>query len=197
MTGKIKISFLLILFVVVSCKAKKTFPPDEHFVSEIELKEISDEKEYSVSGFVTHSNSYCGGARPSDEMLREITTPKPLTNVTYHVRKGTINNVNEKVVLSFTTDAEGKFEFKLPPGEYVIIGGNRLDSVYVKSVFKKFEKESESYSAADMNCLNKWLSESLFQFKIGSDKIENINWDIHQACFTSDPCVHYKGPYPP
>lgn len=194
---KIKLIFSLFLFAVISCKAKKTFPRDEHFVSEKEINEISEEKQYSVSGFVTHSNSYCGGARPSDEMLLEITSPKPLANVTYHVRKGILNDVNEKVLLSFTTDSEGKFRFQLPAGDYVIIGSNRLDSVYVKSVFKKFEKETDSYSAADRNCLNKWLSESLFQFKIESDKIENINWDIHQACFTSDPCVHYKGPYPP
>jgi len=195
--SKLNLILVIFLFVGISCKTKKTVPTDENATSGKETNESSLEKLFSVSGFVTHSNSYCGGARPSDAMLNEITTPKPLANVTYYVRKGTMNNVNEKVVLSFTTDSLGKFEFQLPVGDYIIIEQNRLDSTYIKSVYKKFEKPSESYSPVDMKCLNKWLSESLFQFKVESDKIENITWDIHKACFTSDPCTHYNGPYPP
>jgi len=197
MIYKFKIIFSLFLFAVISCKAKKTFPPDEHFVSEKEINEISEEKQYLVSGFVTHSNSYCGGARPTDAILLEITSPKPSPNATFYVRKGKFNDVGEEVFWTFSTDENGNFSFKLPPGDYVILEKNRVDSLYYKQVLKTYSKESDSYSAVDTSCLNNWLKGSLAQITITDKDLENINWNIHKACWTDAPCIHYKGPYPP
>ena len=197
MIYKFKIIFTLFLLAVISCKAKKTFPPDEHFVSEKEINEISEEKQYSVSGFVTHSNSYCGGARPTDAILMEITSPKPSPNATFYVRKGKFNDVSEEVFWTFSTDENGHFSFKLPPGDYVILEKNRVDISYYNQVLKTYSKESDSYSAVDTSCLNNWLKGSLAQINITNKDLENVNWNIHQACWTDAPCIHYKGPYPP
>jgi hypothetical protein len=44
-------------------------------------------KEYTVSGKVTQSSAYCGGMRPSEEMLNELTKSKPYTGKIFYVKK--------------------------------------------------------------------------------------------------------------
>src|SRR5687767_12559298 len=48
-------------------------------------------KSFTVSGKVEHTYSYCGGARPSPEMLAEYQTPKPFGGKKFYVRKGKVN----------------------------------------------------------------------------------------------------------
>jgi hypothetical protein len=40
-----------------------------------------------VSGEVTQTSSYCGGARPSDEMVQEQNRPKPYGGKKFYIRK--------------------------------------------------------------------------------------------------------------
>ena len=186
----------LILFFSVACKQKKVSVTDEGIL--VSPPEAGWEvKMYSVSGNVTQSKSYCGGARPTDAILQEITAPKPLANSIFYIRKGKENNPVSDEYISFKTDENVNFEIKLLPGDYVIIEQNRLDSSYYFSVLKTYSKATDSYSKADTLCMKKWLSGSLTQFTVKDADVKNINWDIHRSCWTDVPCIHYSGPLPP
>lgn len=67
------------------------------------------EKIFHVSGKVIQITPYCGGARPTDEMLAEATAPKAFPHKSFHIRKGSVNSIDAPVVLSFTTDEQGSF----------------------------------------------------------------------------------------
>jgi hypothetical protein len=161
------------------------------------MKEADKDKLFTITGSVTSSNSYCGGARPTDEMLAQITAERPLPNVTYYIKEGILNDITKNVLMEIKTDNEGKLNFKLPPGDYVIIDAVRRDSVYYHSILKTYSKETESYSAADTACMNQWLNGFLFQFTVKDSDLSNVSWNIHRSCWVDAPCVHYRGPYPP
>jgi hypothetical protein len=61
---------------------------------------------------VTYTNSYCGGARPTDEILQKHNTPKVLAD--YKIKLE-----NKKVVI-IKTDSLGCFTHKLNTGKYLI-----------------------------------------------------------------------------
>ncbi|HTA61469.1 MAG TPA: hypothetical protein VK835_03395 [Bacteroidia bacterium] len=65
-----------------------------------------------VKVFVSYTNSYCGGARPTDAILAKYNTPNKLTNF-----KIKIAGKKTSVV---TTDTAGCFTHKLKPGKYFI-----------------------------------------------------------------------------
>lgn len=186
---------LIFLVSILSCKDGKHISNEKLNVTEEKDKNSGDV--FMVTGKVTQSSSYCGGARPTDEMLNSITAPRPMVGTTYYVRKGTTNDVTQEIVMTFSTGTDGSFSFKLPPGDYIIIDANRLDSSYVKSIAKKYEKPTASYTEAKKDCLNEWLKGGMFQFKIIDAPVSNIEWNINHSCWTDDPCVHYTGPYPP
>lgn len=187
--------FILLVLMFFSCKESKHLSDEKVNASEVQDKKSGEV--FMVTGKVTQSSSYCGGARPTDEILNNITAPRPMVGTTYYVRKGTTNDVTQKIVMTFSTGTDGSFSFKLPPGEYIIIEANRLDSTYVKSIAKKYEKPTASYTEAKKECLHEWLKGGLFQFKIVDAPVSNIEWNINHSCWTDDPCVHYTGPYPP
>lgn len=191
---------LIIILVVVflaSCKTSKVDPKENNQEIVSDEEENTGQKKYEMTGFATQSNSYCGGARPTDDVLREITSPKPLANTEFYIREGKENDIKKKIILSFKTDEEGKFLFKLSPGDYIIIGENRKDKKYYNQVLEKHKTASSSYTAMDTICLNNWLKGGLYQLTITDKKLENISWNIHTGCFFSAPCVQYTGPYPP
>lgn len=69
---------------------------------------------YAVSFQVKYNGSYCGGARPQQEILDELAKPKNLINTTIKVcsigRKGSPIKVK--------TDGNGKCQIKLTEGEW-------------------------------------------------------------------------------
>lgn len=191
-----KIIFYITILFVLACKSKNVSVTNDGILAS--PKDVNWEvKMFSVFGNVTYSQSYCGGARPTDEVLMEITSPKPMVNSTFYVRQGKENNPELEIFFTFKTDDKGNFNFTLPPGDYVIIEQNRTDSSYYHSVLKTYGKETNSNSAADTTCMKKWLAGCLAQFTVADSDLKNINWDMHTSCFINAPCVHYKGPYPP
>jgi hypothetical protein len=65
-----------------------------------------------VKVFVSYTNSYCGGARPTDEILNKYNTPKKFTNFK-------IKLVGKKTSV-VVTDTAGCFTHKLKPGKYIV-----------------------------------------------------------------------------
>lgn len=60
----------------------------------------------------SYTNSYCGGARPTDEIINKYKTPNKLSNFK-------IKLLNKKPI-TFTTDSLGRIIAKLRPGKYRI-----------------------------------------------------------------------------
>jgi len=96
--------------VAVVDSIKKTPEPDK---KEIVKKEPTANN--NVSGTVVFVNSYCGGIRPSDEMLQEYRKEYPLTNSTILLKN--IDEAKNKSI-KITTDSKGNFNAKLNPGTY-------------------------------------------------------------------------------
>ncbi|HWY38174.1 MAG TPA: hypothetical protein VNY73_06415, partial [Bacteroidia bacterium] len=146
-----------------------------------------------VSGKVWQTHEYCGGARPSPEMLERITTARPLANKKCYVRKGHVNNLKEPVVATFVSDTGGNFSVKLPPGNYCIIDEKKLNRDFVEEIARMHKKADEYNDAADLNCLKSWLTapDAVFTVKKGENKIEVT---YHFPCsWNSTPCVTYHG----
>lgn len=64
---------------------------------------------------VSYTSSYCGGARPNDEMLAEMLKPKP------YVDKKMIVVSGKGKAYKVKTDAKGGFKIKLPQGTYKVM----------------------------------------------------------------------------
>lgn len=191
-----RILFFILVFISLfySCKQKRFL---RYSSSTNQSKESIVSDIFLVNGTVTQSFSYCGGMRPTDEDYYEMTRAKPMSG-TFFIRRGLFNDVNEKIIDTIVSDAHGKFSIQLPKGEYCIIGHDRLDSNYVKSILKNHSKPTQYYSAADSNCLYRWLKSPLTYFKLDSVETTSISWDIHHPCSWDDIiCVDYFGPLPP
>ena len=68
---------------------------------------------FDVSILVTSTQSYCGGARPTDEMMQELNTPKPLPEKKLYIRKGKENSLKEPIIKEVVTNAAGKIDLKI------------------------------------------------------------------------------------
>jgi len=162
-----KILIIIISFSITGCSSPQSTPeqqnkaidkvlkPDSTKKSNDTIKKIvvKDElkKQENVSGSVTFSNHYCGGAKPSDEMMEGYRTQYPLKNSTILLKS---KNQKDKAI-KIKTDKEGNFNMPLDAGTY---------DYYM----------TESYNQ-DMNCsfnssCKKWLNKCFGQIKIKEGK---------------------------
>src|SRR6185312_5372701 len=65
-----------------------------------------------VNVFVSYTNNYCGGARPTNEILTKYNTPAKLPNFK-------IKLVGKKTYVA-VTDSAGNFTHKIKPGTYSV-----------------------------------------------------------------------------
>lgn len=149
---------------------------------------------YTVEGYLTHSSSYCGGMAPSEEEERELHRPKPYYTKLY-LRKGNKNSIKKPIIDSAVTDNKGHFQFKLPPGNYVIIMPYQKDKKILSAIRKL---KSKDMKVNDL-CLNAWWNGGLFKVSVRDSSIKGLNYNFHNRCFVPYPfpCIDYYGPYPP
>jgi hypothetical protein len=152
------------------------------------------QKLYSISGTITHTQSYCGGARPTDEMLAQYNTPTPLAGKKLYIRSGTENSLKRKVLHQIVSDGTGHFSLKLPSGTYCI-----LVQEQVKKLNKaEFRKKATDYLTLDENCLNQWWKTCYLSFEVKDTEITDLKINFNTPCFTDGtPCLNYVGPMPP
>ena len=150
----------------------------------------------AVSGTVTQTNSYCGGARPPDEILTQLATPRPFPDKKFHVIKGETNTVNHEIILSFTTDSVGNFSFKVPAGTYSIILDEQTQTPDAKKYQTQFLKMDEA-------CFKDWWAKPYYLLEVSPSSqtttIKGLNFEFHHRCFIQYdiPCLQYSGPLPP
>jgi len=149
-------------------------------------------KSYLIHGLVEQTSSYCGGARPSQEMLDRLATPISYPNKKFYIRQGKINHTEAKIVKSFTTDSTGKFSIRLKPGTYSIIVEEQLYSIDTI----KYENENQE---VDRQCLEEWWAKPYHLLIVKNKNITDLKFIFHHRCFVKShiPCITYKGPLPP
>lgn len=170
-------------FVLFSCNSR---PMAEHIVAHSGL--------HTVSGTLTTSQSYCGGAAPTPEMEAWYSQQRPLQCAVY-VRKGATNDPSQPLVDSTVTDTSGRFTFRLPPGDYTLITDEQRDPAILTTIAAL---ESPTLSV-DTACLRRWFTEGTFQLKGLSADTSGLSRNFHKRCFVpySMGCLGYSGPYPP
>ena len=139
------------------------------------------------------TNPYCGGAAPSEEMMRQSTTPKAYPNKKFYVRKGNVNSTLMDTILSFTSDLDGNFNFKLAPGIYSIIQSSQLKELDWKNY------KSNQYTVVDEKCLQAWWAKPYYLLEVKDKDISDLNFIFRHRCFVPGdiPCINYIGPMPP
>lgn len=151
----------------------------------------------TVKGTVTFTQAYCGGAAPSQKLLDDLRTPRPLSGKKIYLRKGKMNQPSGPIVAEAITDEDGHFTFHLPNGSYYIVSDDKKDLTRYNQILETFSKTSDNYSAVDKSCLDKWINTPDLLFEV-KDKDTTIHVSYFIPCsWNSTPCVNYTGVLPP
>ncbi|CAN5886742.1 hypothetical protein BH11BAC4_BH11BAC4_22410 [soil metagenome] len=149
-------------------------------------------KSVPVSGVITQTYSYCGGAAAPKQILDQLKTPVPYTGKKFFIRVDNTNTISGKIVKSFTSDSTGGFSFTLEPGIYSIIVEEQLQQI-------KASDFATEHQQVDENCLSAWWIRPLYILEISDKAITGLNFNFHHPCFISSdiPCLQYSGPPAP
>jgi hypothetical protein len=151
-------------------------------------------KQYTVAGIITQTRAYCGGARPSEEMMKAYNTPKAWIGKKLYIRSGAENSTKRKVLHEITADSTGHFSVKLPPGIYCIIEKEQLKKLNTEA----FRKKKSEYLKLDEDCLKQWWGKCYTSFEVKDADKTDLIINFHIPCFTQGvPCMRYTGPLPP
>ena len=120
-----------------------------------------------VKIFVSYTNSYCGGARPTDEIINKYKASNKLSNFK-------IKLLNKKPI-TFTTDSLGRIITKLRPGKY--------------HIFLTEENNKKLFTNYDPTCV-KMLKPPYGELLIEPGK-NNYKINLHFPC---NPCQPHDKP---
>lgn len=178
---KYYLPFFLIVLFSIACHSSKTVIKTSQKV----------EKYFRISGKVEQRSNYCGGARPTAEILARFAIPKPFPAKTFYIKEGNSNTLKAKLITSFTTKEDGSFSFQLPKGIYSIIVAEQLHPISAKDLENKNQK-------VDEQCLQKWWKTpySIIEVKDLNNSPLYFLFE-HQCRIKQDiPCITYIGPLP-
>ena len=156
--------------------------------------EPSDEKKMLVTGVIEFTGRYCGGANPPKMILENARKKRPLTDYKLYVKAGKLNRPAAPIIDSSITNAEGRFEFNLPPGEYVVLTEFHLN----KDIFRNWSND-RYIGVSDWRCLEEWWQKGLTRIKVDNRPLDNLYLHFQKQCFLpiGVPCLEYTGPLPP
>lgn len=184
--------YILLLFVLVSetfsfCKTPSSVSDSNK--NAVPGDSLNTGKLFTVTGMVTQTFSYCGGAAPPKQILDKLKTPVPYPGKKFYIRSGKINTVEAKIVRSFTTDSSGGFSVSLEAGLYSIIQEEQLNKINASDYTRQNQE-------ADEQCLLEWWAKPYYLLEITSNNIGGLNFNFQHACFVSAdiPCLKYVGP---
>ncbi|MBL0341118.1 MAG: hypothetical protein IPP71_09440 [Bacteroidetes bacterium] len=189
---KFDIFLMLITAILFSCCQPSSELQNAGSTKGQKLSGKNKEKTYTVSGKVQQTFSYCGGARPSEEMLEKLATPSSYPGKKFYIRKGQINSLQEEIVAEFVSDTNGLFSIHMEPGTYSIILQEQVSKIKVEDYANKNQK-------IDEKCLNEWWGKPYIVLVVMDQNINDLNFIFRHRCFiTNDiPCITYTGPLPP
>jgi hypothetical protein len=142
---------------------------------------------------VTYTSPYCGGARPSDQMLEDSKKPKPLPGQLFYVKPGKENSMSVNALAQAETDTSGKMVFKLPLGKYMLLLPVQTVEMDTNSYV------TNQYYRYDRKCLIEWWKKPVIVFDVYHSGESTVNVHLTKKCFLNgwSPCEYYIGPKPP
>lgn len=154
-------------------------------------KALKTEGLFHISGKVTRSFTYCGGANPPQEVLKSLAARVPFPDKKFHLRKGTVNSISAGILMSFISDSLGMFSFDLPPGTYSIILDEQAEPLKVN----KWERPNLQI---DEKCLKEWWRKPYKILEVKNHDLVLPDFHFQQQCFIDFdiPCIMYTGPQP-
>jgi hypothetical protein len=125
---------------------------------------VAAEPTYRADFRVLYTYSYCGGARPTEEITTEHNTPKPLTLSTLKFKN---HHTGKEYFLK--TDAAGKTSGEMEEGKY--------DVFFTKDI------NTGIATGFDAKC-STWMNQLLLTIKVtAAGKMQDVN--VHFVC---NPC---------
>lgn len=151
---------------------------------------------FKVEVMITQTTSYCGGARPSEEILQDLNTLRPAPGLKFFIGKGDSNNGSDFVTSSIT-DESGKAVVELSEGNYYLVFEDKTEA-NKKTLLTSYRTETRDYSAIDVSCLEAWFVAPEATFDVQKNKVRPVVLNHHIPCsWSAVPCVEYRGPLPP
>lgn len=148
--------------------------------------------EFTVSGKITQTNAYCGGAAPSEEMQKEFSKKHPLPGKKLYLREGIQNDISKPIIDETVSNALGGFEFDVLPGEYCLITEEKFEAMDHQA------HEQWGVRFQGETCLKEWMQSCDQVIKVTDQNVEDIEINKHHRCFiqTDNPCYVWDGPMP-
>jgi len=144
---------------------------------------------FMVAGSVMQTVSYCGGAKPTQEILDSCNTPKGIPFAKLFVKWGLVNTEGASIIRSISTDAHGNFSTYLPPGNYCLVE---------KWKTKPFHLPANNVNQTiDSACFRNLYSSADFVLKIKDKNIRDVKIIFHRTCSFNQPCITFHGSLPP
>jgi len=172
--------YIVLVFIIVACSNAKN--------------SIRQNGDSNITIIAAVHTPYCGGAYPTPEQERGFITP--LANESFVIKRGSVNVENEPVVLRVVSNDEGRIEFTLPAGEYVLLNNSKGETF--KRFYEQFKKpEGNSVKYGDEKCYREWYEKPELHF-IVTEKKHEFAFTRNTRCFVgANPCMIYDGPLPP
>jgi len=151
----------------------------------------SADSSFLITGVVLQTFNYCGGAKPTQEILDNLKKPQVYPEKTFFVRAGSKNDLDQKIVLKFTSAIDGTFSFNLKPGTYSVILEEQLSAINIDDYKTKNQ-------AVDEKCFQEWWGKPYYILEVTDKNITDLKFTFDHKCFlkTDVPCITYTGPKP-
>ena len=144
-------------------------------------------------GRVWWTRSYCGGARPPDELLEELARPLPRDGWQFVVRPGTVHDPRQPVTTRVATDAEGRFSFAAAAGDYCLVTVDKHDFLGPQGDPGAGEAiPVPMFGGGTAECMDRWARTCDGVVTIGTAPVPAMEFTLHQGC-SENPCL----PAPP
>ncbi|MBI3509953.1 MAG: prealbumin-like fold domain-containing protein [Bacteroidetes bacterium] len=170
--------FILTITLCISswtCRHTEKFPPPNKGTGSI-----------SVSGILLVKSDYCGGARPSDDLLNA--PAQPTAGIKLYVKTGSSNSDKCSIVDSVISDTAGKFQIDLAPGNYCFVEAWKKE--------KYSTPKNDQNSTYDTACYRKRYEECDYSIELNKP-VGDAQIILQHHCPWTTPCVSYFGPLPP
>jgi hypothetical protein len=167
------IYFLLIISSIASCRGSKNNKGNDSTVT--------------VSGTIYIQKAYCGGARPSEEMVQGLR--QPASNFTLYYKTNDLVTIEHvSTIDSVKTDSAGHYTLRLHKGQFCFFEKWKMDRLSIP--------KDDKFNHWDSVCYLQQYQTCDFSINIQSDTSQ-ANIILQRHCPWNTPCNNYTGPLPP
>lgn len=143
-----------------------------------------------VKGKIEIHKPYCGGKFPTKEESKGFL--EPYSNATFYVKKKMNNDPKLETVLTFKTDENGNYEFKIKKGSYIVIHEDKTLSF--EDYVKKYNQKTNQF----LEYIGDIPAKEVYQqadFSIDIQESKEFNYAYKTRCFVGlNPIMEYIGP---